>query len=1125
MTGASDDAAPPTRMADGERRRVTVLFCDIVGSTGLAERAGSDSMSEVIQAFLHRTLPEIERHGGTVSAFLGDGILALFGAPIAMEDHAERAVRAAWAIARALALVPVTVPGTGERIAARIGLNTGEVVVGHVGDGPSRAYTAIGDAVNTAARLQAAAAPGAIDISASTFGLVRRMVDATALGDRELRGRGAPVTVYRLQGIREDPPDRTEPTRTSLVGRESELDRLLALVLRADAESPGPGGVAIVTGEAGSGKSRLLAELRLRSAGDEPPQWLMARSTSLGRSTGYFPVTGMLRRWAGIADGDPPDRALAMLRARANEALGAGASAAVPHLASLAGLALQDESRIRRDLTDGSSVRAQILLSVRRLVEALANRRRVALVLEDAHWMDATSAELIEHLIPLASTTGLVVIWVSRASDDTFLPRLRTAARRLPPERFAEISLEPLGIESSGELLDLLPGVATLGTAQRARIIDSAGGNPLFLEELARSIVDSRGGDRSVPTTVGVLSASAPTTVQEVILSRIDRLPADAKDLITVASVVGRTFSRRMLEEMQGAIAVEAAIAPLLDRDLIRMSRGGEEDRFVFRHALVRETAYATLVRARRRELHRRAGQAIETLWAGRLDGVRGLLAYHYAEAESWEEARHHLLAAAQGAGRIAADREALAAYREALRTHERVFGTRWNPVERAALERGMGQALFRLGEHEAAREHLEAALSALEAPYPASTAGDRRALLRRMGREALRGGPVPNGRSADETLRDAELTAAYTTLVWIDFIVDPQRYTLDCLLMLDHTARTGDLSGWAGAAAAYALALAHSPLRRTAPRYVRRSLELAERTDDTLVQGAAWFARGFTEMLRGDFVAGLESLGRAEVLYQDGGELRPAGVSAILRSRILRQCGRFSEALDVVQGVAAIAEDTSDHELSAYALQSRAGVLSCQGDWTTALALLAEARAHYRSAPSATAVTLQTEIGRCHLRLGRRAEALAAIEEGEALVARHGFSGIHAVHAPAVAAEIHLASVRAGRDAGPLQRAREAAEEAARRSRVAREGVPGALRVRALCDHAEGAVRRARRGLRRGAEEAERLGMRYEAALTHLELGCLFHDEHAATLAQQSFEAMGASLALAVLTSQRPTG
>ena len=537
--------------------------------------------------------------------------------------------------------------------------------------------------------------------------------------------------------------------------------------------------------------------------------------------------------------------------------------------------------------------------------------------------------------------------------------------------------------------------------AEAERLLERAEGNPFFLEEIVRW-----------RAAQGAEAIAVPETVEGVILARIDRLEEDVKEVLKVASVVGRSFLRRVLEVIVAAgIELDAELGELLRIELIRERRRLPELEYLFTHALVQEATYGSILRQRRLELHRRVGECIERLFPERLDEFYGLLAHHYGQAEDWPKAHEYLLKAADEAGRIAANAEALGYYRRALETHAQVFGDRWEPVERAALERGMGEAFFRLGRHEEAREHLYRALDLLGASYPQSQRGVGRAFVRELARQML-GRPFA-GRRRDRSSgpADWERCGVYGTLCWIDHISDPQRFGLDSLLLLNLSERRGITRGMAYGSATVGLILANVPLDRAARGYRERSRALAGELGDPLVMGDVLFVAALGEHVRGHWSVALDGFAEAERRFREAGELRGWGTSATMRAYVLlNQQSRFDECLAVCDEIERLARDASDPQLLAYALHTRGVVLLRRGDFRPARELCREAVDLYGSVPDFhSGLRALSDVALCNLRLGRIDEATAAAEESEAMVVRHGIRGFQPVNAAIAGADVFL--------------------------------------------------------------------------------------------------------------------
>ncbi len=630
---------------EGERKQVTVLFCDLVNSTGLAERLGPETMHLLLNRFFELALAEVHCYEGTINQFLGDGFMALFGAPITHEDHARRAALAALGLQKALGAHREELgEEVGAELEVRMGLNTGWVVVGGIGDHLRMDYTAVGDTTNLAARLQQIAPPGSILASEATARLLQGTIEMEALEPVAVKGKSEPVRPHRILGAARRPSDLAVLSGAALspfVGRERELALLEELLAEA---ARGEGRIAGVAGEAGAGKSRLLYELRRRRPA-EGAVWLAGRCLSYGGGTPYLPLLHLLRGGWGLAETDPPGVIGAKL-GRALVQAGMDAGEALPYLLRLLGIAEGAEA-----VADLSPVALQTRTAavLRRLLRNAGQGRLVVVEIEDLHWIDDSSEAFLDFLIEDLAGARMLLLLTYRAG---YRPRWidRPAAAEIALRRLTDAECQAVmtGVLRRARLPEELAGV----------VLAKAEGNPFFVEELTRSLVEHRAaGDVAVPDTI-----------QGVLMARIDRLPEDHKRLLQAASVLGREFSQPLVEAVwERPAALPRLLTDLLRWEFLYAEHGGGETLYLFKHALTQEAVYQSLLSGRRRALHAAAGRAFETLCAGRLDDVYDSLAYHYSQAEQPPEAVRYLALFAERAARGYSHAEAAKALREAL--------------------------------------------------------------------------------------------------------------------------------------------------------------------------------------------------------------------------------------------------------------------------------------------------------------------------------------------------------------------------------------------------------------------------------------------------------------------------
>jgi class 3 adenylate cyclase len=643
-----------------ERKPVTVLFADLIGSTELANRKDPEQLRAMLAVFFDEMREQIQAFGGTVEKYAGDAIMAVFGVPRVSEDDAERAVRAALAMQQSLEqLNPLFEADYGVRLALRVGVATGEAVAAaHSAD----QFLVTGEVANLAARLQSAAE--GVVVSEATYQILDPLLEVEPMRELALKGFPGPVTAYLVTGMRTagGRPRGIPGLSSPVVGRDAEIRTLRGCITDL---RQGRGQVVSIVGEPGIGKSRLKIEIR--ESLPEGVRWLEGRCQSFTQSTSYAPLIEVLRSALGVSAADSQPIARAKLRAALRGLTGAQAEQHQTALAHLLGVEL-GVSRAR--ILDPRALQAGIIVAMRAVLEGLTQRGQVVLAVEDIHWADAASVELLTIVMELTDRLPLMLLVTCRPETAGEAWTFRFHAERNYPHRVTEIRIAALVPEASRQLTENLLRVSELQEALRAQVIERAGGNPLFLEEIIRGLAEQgvlrREGDTWVATG-DVDRWTIPSTLRGVLAARIDGLPPEAKQALQRAAVVGRYFTHRALQALsEGDDNLERALAQLLRADLIRESGRDPERRYMFKHALVQDAAYASVLAERRKGLHGTVARHLETTM-GESDEHAAVLAHHWRDAEEWERALHHTLRAATRARALYARPEAVALHWQAL--------------------------------------------------------------------------------------------------------------------------------------------------------------------------------------------------------------------------------------------------------------------------------------------------------------------------------------------------------------------------------------------------------------------------------------------------------------------------
>jgi class 3 adenylate cyclase/tetratricopeptide (TPR) repeat protein len=981
----------------GERKPVSVLFCDVVGSTGLAERLGADAMHELLSRLFALALPQVHRYEGTVNQFLGDGFMALFGAPIALEDHARRAVLAALDIRRAVQERPLALPsGDDVHVTLRMGLHTGFVVVGAIGDNLRMDYTAVGDTSHLAARLQQAAEPGVILVSDAIARQVEGYVVLESRGAMPIRGRSEPIVVHALvgRGARRSALDPGAGRALSrFVGRERELAMLGDALAQVAA---GRGRAVGVVGEPGAGKSRLMLELRA-SLAQRDIALLEGRCLSYGAAIPYLPVLDIVRAACGIADTDTPDEVAARVEATLAE-FGLTGRNDASYLLFLLGIK-DPEDRLGE--LSAEQISARTFETLRGFLLAMARRGPLAILVEDLQWIDHTSEAYLASLVERLGAAAILLL-------TTYRPGYRPPW--LDRSLATQLALRPLDARDCLALVaGLLPEVAD-GDPVARLILDKAEGNPFFIEELARVLVDqgARAGGFEVPDTVhGVLTA------------RIDRLAEIPKRLVQTAAVLGREFPLRLLQAMEpdlGPHRLGHQLAELSRLEFLYERTEADEPVYVFNHALTQDVARATLVTARRQELHRRAGDALQQLYPERVRELAPMLAYHYQEAEAWRNVARHAAVAAELARRAYANQEALARFDQALTASERAGSP---DRERLTLREARAELHALLGDFERAKDDLETAVAFAEAEGDAQARGR---VLGALG--ALWGGHRDYARglaltresvAALEGGDDRRALAEARVRLGV-MLLNVARVT-ECRRELESARRLflelGDELGEARTLDVLAMSAA---LAGDTERVMEQATEAARRLEalgDPVAAVSALITVGIGEGHFRGYRAGEPVTRRALALARASGARSAESLAHAVIAQIALPCGAYGVALREATAALEIARALDHREWTGMALSMLGRARLACGDAAGALHLHEEFRDI--AASLGTALWLgeaRANVAEDLIAIGRTAEADVLLADA---IAGLGDLAFHAVHVVTLRAELQLGAGDAG--------------------------------------------------------------------------------------------------------------
>ena len=1114
-------ATPPE-----ERRKATVLFADLSGYTAVAERMDPETLKGLVDRALQRLGQEVERYGGRVDKYIGDNVMAVFGAPVAHEDDPERAVRAGLAMQGAMEQINDWMSDSADvSFSLRVGINSGEVLAGQVGSGE---YTVMGDPVNVAARLQAASKPGSVTVGEITHRLTRGAIEYSELEPLQLKGKSEPVPAWEAVTVKVATPTRLARAETPLIGRADESSVLLSLFERVVRE--GRPHLVTVIGQAGVGKSRLLRELADSVADDrDGPVLRLGHCPAYGAGLAYWALGEVIKAQFEIVDTDDSELAWSKLRKGVEAVVSDEVTEEPPErLAALIarplGIEVPDDAAqtLGIDAEDAQGMRDRLFSSVRSLVEAASHQKPLVLAIEDIHWADEGMLDLIEYL---ARWVRGPLLLVCLARDELLDRRPGWGGGR---RNATTIALDPLGPDRARELVDALfpEGDGANGNGELIRQVAArSGGNPLFAEEMVNRILEEGTPD----------AQTLPETVHSVLAARLDSLRPDERRLLQTASVVGQTFwegSLSLAEE--GPANLTETLASLQDKDLIVPTAGSRlagEHEYAFKHVLIRDVAYSTLPKAVRARRHAEVGAFISDRAADRSEGVVAMVADHYGRAAALgadagldptelERIGSRAIEALESAGDAAA---ALYSNQEALGHYDTALSLRGelDAASRARISEKLGDVALRLGRVDQATEVWETCLEYHRREEDLERVGD---LHRKTGaalwHKGDREGSIEHYQRGIDLLKDGppciELVRLYEEAASL------YMHTGDNMLAIYASEKALRLAERLGEAAA--ASRAHGIFGRVFGRIgdserarenLERSVELARESDPAEAVRALLTLGYHLEISEADYAEAASAYEEALGLAEQTGDLpsqvelhaalaqlaahrgdwdavesetdASAGLAEregltgklcfplVMRGALHWRAGDFGPATEMLREAAELAEQVGRSEVAFQALFWLAASLRQRGDFNDADTELSRALdiceraglvAQSVEAISARSLTLMLA--------GRHDAAREAAEEAERLAERlrYPVGKAAALEAAGAVAEDHAAGAKA------LEEAKAAWVELGRPLDAARSEY-----IRGLClQHVDPDAAAA--SLELAAEEAERYGVSHLAEL-----------------------------------------
>lgn len=1117
----------------GERKHITVLFSDLSGYTSLSEKLDPEEVKGIMNRIFSQVTEVVSHYEGTIEKFIGDAVVVFFGIPNAHEDDPVRAIRTAMKIHEIVSDISPEFEGRiGKPIAMHTGINSGLVVTGKLSS-EEEALQVAGDSVNVASRLSGLARSGEIIVGEATYHQAKGYFVFGACDPARLKGKTQPVTPYRL--IEEKATfERTkglasQGISSSIVGRDAEFVAMKGCVNRL---LDGQGGILSIIGEAGLGKSRLISELRNSSfSGNGQLLWLEGRTISYGKKITYWPFREIVKQYSGITDDDNNTEAWEKLKGKISQLFPLEAEEILPYLAGLATLDIRDEYKEKLKYLDGEAMGRQVFLASRRFFEKLAQVIPLVVVFEDLHWADESSIQLLEHLFPLVNRVPILICVVSRPDANTPVFRLRETARKDFDRRFTEVRLEPLSQTESVQLMQNLLKIENLPARLREAIIHKAEGNPFFLEEIMRSLVDGAAVVRDPKTGLWktmpkIEKIIIPNTIHGVIMARIDRLDEEAKQVLRSASVIGRSFLYRILNAMNVETArLDQHLNQLEDMELISQKQKMPELEYIFKHSLVQELTYESILLQKRRELHAQVAQIIETLFSEKLEEFYSVLAHHYALGEIWEKAQDYLFKAGNQAGRIAGDTEALVHYEQAVKAYIRVFGDKWDTLQQASLERKMGEALYRQGKHEQAAQYLQRALSYLSKPLPTSSRETGLAIIheifKQIGHCFMPSWFVKQmGESVSPAVE--EEARLYEAMSFIALFNNPKLFLLTELKALNFSEHNGFLHGTVKGYGGLGVIASILFFLRIGGYYARKSTALAEQTKIPELLGNAYLSMGVNMSALSNMRSSVEYSLKAVDWLRKGGywNLRVWGTCLRMAAMTMNSLGNFDEALRHALDLTKFGEDSNDRQIWCWGLAEQGVVQRGLGRIEEAISNLQKAIDLAVDVPDyAYHLRAGAYLADCHLLRGNFDRARALLEECDLIGRQKKVIGPIYSFIINGLAKTYLFS--AEQETGSartewLKKAEKESKRSLKLGKVFKYCRVDAMLHQGTCEWLNDRPAPANKWWKQSLRIAEEIGMRYRLGMTHLEMGRRLQDRSHLEKAEKIFIEIGAEFDLA---------
>jgi predicted ATPase/class 3 adenylate cyclase len=1093
------------KTSKSERKYVTVFFTDLSGYTAMTEKLDPEIVRSILNRVFKKISDIIEKFDGFIERYIGDSVMAVFGIPRAHEDDPVRAIHAAMEIHGAVKLMNSSIhEKTGHNIFMHTGINTGLVVTGDV-NSEEGSHGLTGLTINIAARLEGLSDDDEIIVGPDTYKLARQVINFQELKPVKVKGKIGLLHNYKVLSKKENNLIYCDDTQSFFSGRAQEISILMTLsnqLVRKDR-----GGMVFIIGDPGIGKSRLVDEYK-KQLSNTDLLWIEGRSSSYLQETSYGTFLELLKNYAGIKESDDDVNGWDKLEDKLNQLFPDEVPDTLPYLATLLSLKVKGSLSDKVRFLDGETLKNQIFRSFFVLLKRLSFDQPLVLEFEDFHWADESTIDLLGHLISMVDEVPIFMLFISRDPKNYPASKLRNCLKNDHKEYYTEILLNPLSKEDILELACKKMNLDPMSSHLRGLIHRKCEGNPLYLEELLRTLQNNElivKNDSTEQYTIKPLTGKVPIpdTLRGLVESSIDRLDKDIKDLLRVASVIGRNFLYSLLAAIEDSSkSLDNNLSILIGENFIREKTENSELAYFFYHDLIRDAAYETILLKNKELLHRRVGEAIETIFKDQIERFYGLLSYHFAKASQWNKAQKYLIKAGDQANRIAGDSEALSHYKKAMSAHEKLFGSKLDDSEKAVYQRRLGEIYFRRGEHDKALVSFKQAFELLGVFYPFGKWQTRVAILHQLVNQTFKrifGFFKEKMALRELKTHEAEVIKIYESMAWIDFFINHERLAFDVIAALNYAEKIGSLpraiQGYSGIG--FLFDTMGFPF--IARKYHDLSIRLIEKIDEELITASVYLFLGYHFNFQGEWKDALASYETAAGLYKKIGHLKKWGNAKMMMALVLSHQGNFVTSNEICQKIVQIGLESGDRQIEGHGLGGVALNQIHTGFLDEAIINLKKAIKLLKSIPDYYALGVSyTDLGRCYLNKGDLKSAHSILKKNEIMITQKGLRGFMVSLFYNALAETYLNVFEKSIEVDEkitLGKVKKYIGKTIKHAKNFKCGQPKALRLNGLFFWLKGDRKKAICFWEKGIDYSKEIGARHEEGRIYLDMGNRLQD------------------------------